>query len=243
MLREGVNLLNEKLAEVDEDVDKLYDLFFKKDIDEINRTGIITKDMFQKGGSYTSELVSQQAIEADRVNRCTIIVNYGDNFYQPSKNRISLSIHNGAVNYALSYDGSISQVIKDLDAHRQKKSFSKEFTEEKIKGSIHHELSHWLDDTEHNYHITKSLESPAENRDSNINATTMEIQGQIHNIKQLYNKYKDIWDELSFEELLNHSPTLSNIHNQLPFKIRDKWVMDIKKRMYRENLLGKKMYN
>ena len=40
-------LINESLAEVDKDVDFIYDKYFKSDIDEIKKTGIITKDMFK----------------------------------------------------------------------------------------------------------------------------------------------------------------------------------------------------
>ena len=44
LLREG--LLTEKLTNVDADVDMIYDKFFRKDIDRLNKTGIITNELF-----------------------------------------------------------------------------------------------------------------------------------------------------------------------------------------------------
>jgi hypothetical protein len=69
----------------------------------------------------------------------------------------------------------------------------------------------------------------------------MEIQGQIHNVKQLHNKYNDIWDTLTFSDLIKYSPTLRTISNELKGDIKTKWVRDLKTRMHREGLLGKNM--
>ena len=48
-----------------------------------------------------------------------------------------------------------------------------------------------------------------------INADKMEIQGQIHNIVQLKKEYSDIWDSLTFEDLLKLSTTLNIVNSQL----------------------------
>ena len=72
----------------------------------------------------------------------------------------------------------------------------------------------------------------------------MERQGQIHNIKQLYNKHKDQWDKLTFKEMLELSPALDKVYYTMGDKnLRDKWVRLIKQRMYREGLLGKNMFD
>ncbi len=73
--------------------------------------------------------------------------------------------------------------------------------------------------------------------------TKVEIQGQIHNVKQLYNKYMDIWDDLSFMDMIGMSPPLIGIYNELNFEQKKTWTRDLKTRMFRENLLGKKMIN
>jgi hypothetical protein len=71
----------------------------------------------------------------------------------------------------------------------------------------------------------------------------MERQAQIHNIKQLHNKYKDIWDTLTFNDMMELSNALKATMTSLPDALRKQWVKDTKMRMYREGLLGVKMIN
>jgi len=76
-----------------------------------------------------------------------------------------------------------------------------------------------------------------------VNASKMEINGQIHNIKQLHNKLHYMWDNMTFDELVSESPTLNNIIRSLPPKFKNQWIRDLKTRMHREGLLGKMMAN
>jgi hypothetical protein len=76
-----------------------------------------------------------------------------------------------------------------------------------------------------------------------VDATKMEIQGQIHNVKQLYNKHKDIWDKISFQDMLDMSPTLYGLNNKFKGETKAKWRKGLKIRMNREGLLGKNMTN
>jgi len=249
ILRE--TFLYEKLTHVDNDVNLIYDKFFKKDIDRIEETGIITGDMFKYDETNTSILKDEDSIKANELNHCVIEINNdnrsGNNFYNPSLNIISFGVNKDAYSYVLDFKGDLKRAIDDLPNINQRKSLSKEFTEEKIKGSIHHELAHWIDDTFHNYHIKKMLKKAKENKGYNfkktpVNAKKFEIQAQIHNIKQLHNKYNDIWDDLTFSNMVDMSPLLNNLYNSLPNNIKKEWIRNIKTRMYRENLLGKKMY-
>ena len=70
-----------------------------------------------------------------------------------------------------------------------------------------------------------------------------DLLNTIHNIKQLFNKHKNIWNEISFQDMLEMSPALSNINNKLTGEIRLKWRKELKLRMNREGLLGKNMTN
>jgi hypothetical protein len=128
----------------------------------------------------------------------------------------------------------------------------KEYTEERIKGSIHHELAHWIDDTFNNQHLKKRIEKNLALNSAGealpfdkvtVNAHYMEIQAQIHNIKQLHNKYADTWDTLSFDEMIGMSPSLYNTYRSLPYSLKTQWVKKLKMRMFREGLLGKRMFN
>ena len=241
--------LNEVLTLVDDDVELLYDMFFKKDIEEIGETGIVRYDMFNWDTIDTSILQTRDAIKANEMNPCVIHINEGLNGYQPSTRKIFISINDRAKNIVLGYGhGNIEIATQKLPKEQQRIYFPREFTPEKIKGSIHHELAHWIDDTFNRGHLLKRLNKQAELGTRNlknipVNMTKTEIQGQIHNVKQLYNKYKEIWDDLSFMDMIQMSPPLIGIYNELNFEQKKTWTRDLKTRMFRENLLGKKMIN
>lgn len=252
ILRE--ELLNERLTEVDQDVDMIYDKFFKDDVEKLNKTNMISGDMFETkiGVLTTADLVGDEAREAHKLNPCGIVINnenLGGNYYSPNDNKIGFGINPNALNWVINNDGDLQLAIASLDNTFQKNKLPKEFGEAKIKGSIHHELAHWIDDTLHNKHIKKRIDKQHKMKTKDlggipVDMTTMEIQGQIHNVKQLYNKHKDEWDELSFYDMLNLSPSLDYVYNKLRINQDNlrKWVRSIKTRMYREGLLGRKMY-
>ena len=242
-------VLNEVLTLVDDDVELLYDMFFKKDIEEIRETGIVRDDMFKRKVDDTSILQTRDAIKANGINPCAILVNYVHNGYQPSKSNIYISVNENAKNFVLDdCDGNIEIAAQELSIEHLRINLPREFTPEEIKGNIHHELAHWIDDTFNRGHILKRVNKQVELGTRNLKnipvyMTKMEIQALIHNVKQLYNKYKKIWDELSFMDMVKMSPTLNTIYNELNFEQKKTWIRDLKTRMFRENLLGKKMIN
>ena len=239
LLRE--ELLKEKLTDVNSDVDFLYDKYFKSGVDEIAETGIVKRSVFEKGNTNTMTLSSDASNKANETNACLIQVNYGNknkngNFYNPSVSMISISVNDDAVRHSLEYGGDINKAKRVLSPLMQK-SFAKEFTEEKIKGSIHHELVHWVDDTMNNRHIAKIVK----NKPEDFNSHYIEIQAQIHNVVQLKRKHADIWDLMSFDEMLNMSPILISVYKDLKPENKKKWLIKLKRRMYREGLLGDEM--
>jgi len=248
LLREGI--LSEKLTDVDSDVDMLYDKYFRNDIETIERTGFITKDMFQENiENDTSILTSPDSVKSHELNPCVININPGSNYYNPNEAIIGIGYAKNAYDFVMNYGGGdIKSALSNLSNENQKKTLIKEFTEIRIKGSIHHELAHWIDDTLHNKHIKARVDKAMElnTRDLNgihVDATRMEIQAQIHNIKQAYNKNKDVWDELSFQDVLDLSPSLSSVNNKFTGETKAKWRKELKLRMNREGLLGKNMKN
>jgi hypothetical protein len=266
LLRES--FLNEALADVDDDVNLIYDMFFKNDIDEIERTGIIKPNMFKTSLTTTGILRSPKCVEAHNLNPCRIHVNsmvhQTNNFYKPDDSLIGLSIHQEAFSLALDHKGNIFLAAKEIP-ETARKSFFNEFTEHKIKGTIHHELAHWLDDTLHSKHISNYLNKIFDLPDDKareakllVNMKNFEIEGQIHNIKQAYDYYKRKfketgdekwnWDNLTIDDLIGNIVSLNNvnkIHKALDdvrnTNYRKKWRKDLLKRMHRENLLGDKM--
>lgn len=242
-------LLNERLMDVDVDVNNIYNKYFKDDFDKIEVWGFTTEDMFKTASFDSSFLISPVAVKAHRLNPCHITINrMNGNNYNPSRKIINITVNKNAIDYIRTYDGNVDRATKYLDS-TSSNNLRREFKETTIKGSIHHELSHWLDDTLHNSHIlnriTKANQSGVgiTKKGAPINADKLEIQSQIHNIKQLKNKYSDLWDYLTFQEMLNYSPALTIVYKGLIGDVRTKWVRDIKTRMYREGLLGKDMIN
>lgn len=252
-LNEGDSLLNEKLTNIEDDVDMLYELYFRKGVEEVDRTRRINGDTFDIAETDTSILKNELCVKAHAINPCTIIVNKANNnHYNPNKKLISIAISLQGANYVINeFGGNLDRAIEEMDP-RQAVTMKKEFTEAKIKGSIHHELVHWLDDTFNNQHIKKRIDKNIKLHNAGealpfnsvtVNAHYMEIQAQIHNIKQLYNKHSDEWDTLSFEDMIHLSPSLTNTYRSLPYSLKMEWVKKIKMRMFREGLLGKKMFN
>lgn len=247
LLKEAV--LTEKLAEVDDDVDMLYDLYFKEDLEQLKKTGMITRDMFASFETDTSILRSPEAVKAHQMNPCKLLINHVkySNGYRPNAQIITMKVNNAAIEYVLDSNGNLNRAYEGLSTNQQK-TFITEFNPETIKGSIHHELAHWLDDTFNSQHIKKRVNKQIAAKTPNlkgidVNSTKMELQGQIHNIKQYYNLMKDQWDELTFKQLVEGVRTLLIVYNQLQGETRKQWLRDLKTRMFREGLLGKNMIN
>jgi hypothetical protein len=188
--------------------------------------------------------------KAHQLNPCTIKINdilerVNSNYYNPYDKIISIKISPNAINYGVEYN-DIKIATEELDDIKSKRSFLNEFTEARIKGSIYHELSHWIDDSLHNTRIKKALDNNFKKNTGkpikNVNFTDFEIQAQIHNILQLKRNDEDNWNNLSFEDMIHLSPSLTSIYySQTPYEDKQDWLKRLKLRMNRENLLGKNM--
>lgn len=241
----------ESLSDVEIDVDWIYDKYFRKPYNQVKR-GVMDESIF-KSDSFSSDLlISKRCKEAHKLNPITIFINNKkfntNNFYKPSEKLIGLRYPKSAFNF-IKQSGGLDSAVKEVELD-QVASLKNEFTEHAMKGSIHHELAHWIDDSLHGNHINKKLkdweENPLKLR-GGINTHYLELEGQIHNIKQLYDKYRNEWDDLTFLDMVKLSPSINHIYrslkklnwNQSAFK---DWRKRIKKRMFREGLLGKNMY-
>jgi len=244
-------LLTEKTWDIQHDVDMIYNVAFRSFLKSFlknpvgNKEYKKIKDHGMLAKLYTSDLKTEECKLAHSFNPCKIecgIVPIGS-FYQPGHKLISISLNYDVVN--ILYRGGATTVNKRL--------FSKELNESKIKATTWHELSHWLNDTIHNRNITKLINVAADLKNSevlllnkpNINMTHFEIDALIHGIKGVKNIKSKIWDKMDLEDLFVEYTSLTFIYNTIYSKhgqdVVNVWQKLLVKRMVREGLLGKNM--
>jgi hypothetical protein len=227
-----------------------YDSFPKNIKDYLINGEEITLSSFS-----TNVLKNEECKKANEVNsmqiKCGI---YSDGSLYDSKNKLILISLNydlfDVFNIYLKY--GIGRV-KILLGNSNFKLSMNEITSTKIKTSISHELSHWLDDTFHNKFLTKLIDLADTLDDSdilllkqkNVNMTYFEIEAQIHGIKQLKKMKIDNWDKYTLDNVFSRYSSLQQIAKDIYSKfgklILNIWVKNLTKRMARENLLGKNM--
>lgn len=245
---ERASLLNENMMDIDNDVDMIYDMYFKKYIDAFNRTGNVDSvSEYVSLQTDTSILNNEICKKAHELNPCTIYINdicrrNMSPYYKPSSSEISLILPFNAINYIrYEWSGVINDAATDYP------QIPNELTEHKMKGTINHELIHWLDDTFNNNIISKKIDSYQKYEDlynKGVNKTHMifyEINAMMGNIKQAYNIHKNEWDNLTFDDLIKLIPSLSNAKSVMMGDELSKYYRKIKMRMFREGILGKKM--
>jgi len=251
--------LQERTLKVNADVDFIYNKFFKDiikafdkgDFEKViklsNRTMLI----------HSSELKTKDSKKGNAIIPIEIIFSPDANLnaYDSLHNKITFHISKNIIQ-VLSQMGNQEQLRIGLG--KQYFQFNSEFTAERLKGLVMHELSHWLDDALHNKHITSKMNRAKEytadyerinmvkkliSDGDNVNSGYVEIEGQIHSIVQLKRSYKSSWDEMTYEDLLRLNPSLLSIDSSLKQtpKVYAKWKKALFKRMNREGLLGKQM--
>lgn len=256
-------LLQEKLLEIDDDVDRIYDFFFKEVIENIQNMDIrktnLLIEQFSTGTFSLSGLIKNGVVQSKELKQANelepVKIHLFDssrgNAYSPSTGthpaRIFLNINTNAFNMLVQYAhryASIESLAKDMISDDRVGEFINEFKSHKVKASIHHEFAHYYDDIMHNRHITKTLSQGTFTKKTlqgDPFETHIEIEGQIHNIKQLKKEFSEMWDQLTFEEMLSKNASLSQTFKQLSYEAKERWKKRIRKRMAREGLLGNNM--
>lgn len=227
-------LLTEKTFPLDEDVDYIWSKYLKELVD------LVTKDFafYARKGAFiyksitSDELPSDAAKEASKINRVVINIGVGlGNNYNVALKRIQVSINLSAIGAMGNYD--------ELPAG-QKKRIHSEFDPSALKASISHEISHWLSDSLHNRHLAKTIvKFPL---GFNINAHHIEVDAQIHALKELKRINQDKWDDMTMIDIYRIKPSFHVVHREQSSKGEfAKWSRAFYSRAAREGLLGKKM--
>jgi len=242
------NILTESTYDLDADVDFIYT---ESRLEEYIHN-VKTNPSKNVGKPFkeldSSMLTCPESVEAHKLNPVTIETGiFGtSSWYNPSKRIIRISPNRQVIDMI-----SANEKPDEYDTIQM---FDNELTDERIKATIHHELSHWISDSIHNSHISRIVNHTDEgghHKDPllgkyNVGETYYEIDAQIHGIKQIKRKYTpEAWDHATLQWLFYKYPALNNIKNQLKRSPNDNelynWIRALTTRMSREGLLGKNM--
>lgn len=248
--------LNEKMLEIDDDVERLYQTFFhpifekigNKEFDDVVSFRRYMATMYKM--EMLSDLIDDGVITSPELKKVSELrPNFMLEFNKSSETGgmyiadddviiVSLSTKDFELLIAANYD---IDTLKDMVGSSIKYVFD-ELQPRKIKGTIHHELAHLYDDTINNQHIKKWNDSPDKNKGV-VHNTKFEIEGIMHTIKQ-FRKDMSNWDSMTFDDMVNRIPSVSAIRDDM---VDDKpltweyWKRKVKQRMAREGLLGSNM--
>jgi len=242
--------LVEKTFRLGQDVDMIYKNYFAKYMKDIR------SDKWD--GRFKVEVISSAFLKsadskkAHKLNPIHIVMNSKNesgNFYNPISKYISLKINDNALEILKQANMNFNDAGELLSG--RKKEWMNDLSENRIKGTIYHELSHWIDDSIHNQHIEKMLIKAHEpgHRDvlkqgsKGVNSSYYEINAQVHAVKQIKRQMsKSKYDSLTFDELVAGSSALTTMTNlNKDAGSYDQWRKDLLKRLSREKLLGKSM--
>lgn len=244
-------LLLEKTFNLNKDVDYIYNKFFKAFIKKV-RADKWNGDALPYKEIHSADLITKDAKKAHELNPIRIVIG-NSNTYTPSNSKINLSPSKFALGY-ISTNKGFSNAIKHIKEFPNNPNLNDDISMEKMKASIYHELAHWIDDSTHNFYITRTLQRANHNKKhareimnqghASVDQTSFEINAQIHALKQRKRTFsKSEWDNLKFDDILATVEPFKHLRKM--FKLNPKeyteWRKKILKRLSREKLLGKNM--
>lgn len=248
-------ILNEKTYSLDRDVNYLYRISKLDDLlNFINSENYDKLDPFLRNkkvsdgyelySTDSSKLTNRDIKKSHKLNPITIRIGIfnGGSFFNVKTKVMQISLNKGA--FDLFNYNSFDDIKRDIGFQFTK--FKNEFTEHNIKGSIYHELVHWIEESTHDSMLSKRInKGNIKGKHANVNHTEFEINSQIHKIKQLRKSLnKKEYDDLDWKQLLQKLPSLSNnFKNYRNEKEFNTFVKNFISRLHREKLLPKKIKN
>jgi len=249
----STEFLTEAMFDVSQDANWIYENYFKEYANSIV-DGTWNLELPKPIVIPSAKLKSPDAQKATAINPVNIYLYdrvVTGNEYQPLKHAIYINLGKNAIKFIQQNDGLKHALVQLSTASA--KQMQTELTPARIKGSISHEISHWIDDTLHNNHlrnmINTAMHSSGKDRikavyqgNPDVALTSYEINAQIHAIKELKIHNESMWDVFDFDDVVDLNASLASIRNTLrKFGLYNKWKRKILQRMAREGLLGKYM--
>ena len=248
-------------------VDKLYDFGFKKYIQQIDNyiDGHMNRPTpphihmsAMEFARFANDPFITESLEKNPVE-IYLTVSKGGSSYNPNQQKIVMSFNIGVhdlVKTAVDNNIPYALLIDQIPA-KQQQNFKQELLGHTVRGSIAHELSHWLDDTHHGFHLSKmtaarrraeaeynwdAVEKIIKKGREDVYLTFYEIDAQIHALKELKRGYtQEEWDRITFNGLMNLSPPTYSTYKRISPEDKKLFKKLLFKRMHREGILGKQM--
>lgn len=201
----------------------------------------------------SGQLKSKICREAHAINPITFYIYFAameGNLYDATKGYVSIGIPESVLRPMLGrldvLDGLHISLIRN------------EISDVRVKSTIRHEMSHWLDDSLHNRHIRNislvSSEIFKTNPDKarayfkktisqgqdDVYMGGIEVTALVNQIDELRRRLKKSeWDKLTWYDVIMAIPSLQTLNASLGAKWRQKMFS----RLARENLIGKNFRN
>lgn len=251
----NVYSLKEKLHDIRQDVDFIYNNSFKELVDDIANDQLRDIEDYCLSNSTdirifkSSQLKTKDCRKANEITPISIYCGiYDSSFYSFGKEKeIKISINSDALDY----------FINKINIPNTKSFFRRlknQVNENRMKASIAHELTHWIDDSIYKlfYNIVGDEIDPSKRdellsfRSGLMDTTYYEIQAQIHGVQEIKNSYSiEEWNKLSVNDLFELYPPLADVidkvYRSFNKEIAHSWIKAFLKRLNREHLLGKNM--
>lgn len=246
-------LILEGLFDLDEDVDFLMDKFrveynleeYRKDPRHmLGKTGVLEPTIDSR------ELPSALSQKADKLN--PVYIRFGifdDSGYDVQQKVIMISVNQSAINGLGVRGFGNTEVIEDYP------DILHEVSSHRIRSTITHELTHWLEDSLYDGKVTKEVDKLntkfQKTRNSKDlvrfrNTSPQEIESFIHEFAQIKRRIpQDEWDSLTFKNIFDQHSSLRVAYDATIKKLEssdlEEFSKTILKRLHREGLLGKNM--
>jgi predicted XRE-type DNA-binding protein len=194
----------------------------------------------------SSDLKSELARKAHAVNPITIYVflTANGNYYNPLKHIIYLSLDTNIAN-------AMENILDSIPVN-QLAMLKSETTDLRMKTTIMHEIAHWLDNSLHNFYMSKAFSRAADVADRGRNGaqvitkslyrgesdpylSPMEVTAMVNQVAELKRRLpKKKWDQLTWVDLMHLIPSLHFADRRLGAEFRKRMIS----RMSREHLVG-----
>lgn len=246
-------ILNERTHELDDDVDYIYnkagygELVAAVKNQDIQKMRELRNKYFSRRVVIdSSELTNEDSVMAHKKNPIDIYIGgEGGNYYVPSKGYIQLSPRLDVLDLYIRGDVDIYVLSY------QKDRFHNEMSEISFKGSIYHELTHWIDDSLYGGFLDKKTKSAYETKSNlpllgkktKVSHTFYEVNSQVHAIKQIKRNLGSVeYEKAGWGDLIKlKSSLMVNFGGFKDEKDYDTFMNDFIRRLHRENLLTNKL--